>query len=107
MNTGTKIFKDSSEESYYISTTEKLSAKEFGGAIRSHWGIKNKNHYVRDVSMNEDKSRIRINPQNMVKLRSFGLNLMRRNKVRNVSQELFKNGLNLNKLWKYSDLVDL
>jgi len=61
------------EIAYYVSTTT-FSAKKFGQIIQGHWGIENKNHYVKDVSMGEDKSRIRNNPQNMARLRSFALN---------------------------------
>jgi hypothetical protein len=38
--------------------------------------------------MGEDRSRIRCNPQIFAKLRSFALNILRKNKVENVSGEL-------------------
>src|SRR4051794_12302261 len=34
----------------------------FGEAVRSHWGIENRSHYVRDVTFGEDASRTRIKP---------------------------------------------
>lgn len=100
-DTKEKIMKASAELAYYASTTGKLAAKEFGAAIRNHWGIENRNHYVRDVSMNEDKSRIRVNPENFIALRSFSLNIMRNNNVKNVSSELYKNALNMKRIFKY------
>ncbi len=41
--------------------------------------------------MNEDKSRIRNNPGIFAKLRSFALNILRVNKVKNIADELFYN----------------
>lgn len=92
-NTKTKVYENSDEISYYIATAP-LNAKQDCEAIRLHWGIENRNHYVRDVSMNEDGSRIRINPQNFAKLRSFALNILRANQTTNVQLELFENCLN-------------
>ena len=80
-NTKSKTWENSDETSFYISTTV-LSAKEFGLAIRNHWGIENRNHHVRDVTMKEDKSRIRTNPHIFARLRSFAINILRKNNVR-------------------------
>jgi predicted transposase YbfD/YdcC len=102
--TKTKSWKNSDETSFYIATTV-LRAQVFGQAIRNHWGIENSNHYVRDVTMGEDKSRIRINPHIFAKLRSFALNILRRNNVQNVSMELFNNGLNLNNVLNYVGIL--
>lgn len=59
-NTKTKSWKERNETAYYISTIA-LSAQIFNKAIREHWLTENSNHYVRDVAMLEDSSRIRIN----------------------------------------------
>jgi predicted transposase YbfD/YdcC len=98
--TKTKTWQNSEETSFYISTFV-LSAQEFCQAIRDHWGIENRNHYVRDVTMGEDKSRIRTNPHIFAKLRSFALNILRKNKVENVSLALFENGMNLDNVLNY------
>jgi predicted transposase YbfD/YdcC len=103
LNTKTKVWNKTHEISFYISTAE-LTAEEFGTAIRRHWGIENKNHYVRDVSMGEDASRIRVNPGIMAKLKSFALNIMRADKVRNIKQELFKNAMNIANIWSYTGI---
>lgn len=102
--TKTKTWKPSDETSFYISTVA-LSASEFAQAIRDHWGIENRNHYVRDVTMGEDKSRIRTNPHIFAKLRSFALNILRKNKVENVSLELFENSLNLDNVLGYVGIL--
>lgn len=92
------------ERSYYISTI-RLTAREFAKAIRGHWAIENKNHCVKDISMNEDKSRIRIKPDLFARLRSFALNVMRTNQAENINQELYKNGLNIERLFSYDKLI--
>jgi len=100
-NTKKKQWGKSCEISYHISTI-KLTAKESAKAVRQHWGIENRNHYVRDVAMNEDKSRIRVNADRFVRLRSFALNILRANEVENISQELFRNGLNIERIFGYN-----
>jgi len=99
-NTKRKIWEPSHETSFYISTTI-LSAEVFCQAIRNHWDIENGNHYVRDVTLGEDKSRIRTNPHIFAKLRSFALNILRVNNVENVSLELFANSMNISRVLNY------
>ena len=103
-DTKTKTWQNSDETSFYISTIV-LSAQEFCQAIRNHWGIENSNHYVRDVTMGEDKSRIRTNPHIFAKLRSFALNILRKNKVENVSLELFDNCMDLDNVLNYAGVL--
>jgi len=84
----------STEYSYYV-YTENVSAKEGNNIIRKHWSIENTQNHVRDEIMDEDKSRIRVKPVNMMILRSFALNTLRIKGVENVKQTLYKNSLNL------------
>lgn len=100
-NTKTKQFELSEEIALYVSTTDRFSAKEFGAIIRSHWGIENSNHYVKDVSLHEDFSRIRKNPENIATLRSFALNLLRLNHESNISQALYRNAVNISRVLSY------
>jgi predicted transposase YbfD/YdcC len=102
-DTKAKSWKHSDETSFYIATTI-LRAQEFCRAIRNHWGTENRNHYVRDVSLREDHSRIRINPHIFAKLRSFALNILRKNQVSNVSLELFDNCMDFDRLLNYDDI---
>jgi len=99
-DTRTNHWKRSHETAYYLSTHWD-SASEFANAIRGHWGIENREHYVRDVTLKEDASRIRQNPGIFARLRSFALNLLRKNKVTNVSEALFDNALNLDLVFEY------
>jgi hypothetical protein len=54
-------------------------------AIRHHWHIENRSHYVRDGSFAEDASRIRRNPGIFARLRSFASNILRFNGIDNIS----------------------
>ncbi len=104
-DTRSKRYIDSFEEAYYISTV-KLSASDYNQVIREHWGIENRDHYVRDTAMEEDKSRIRKNSEIMSKLRSIALNVMRANKVKNIRNELFANAQKIDRLWRYRYLLN-
>ena len=94
------MWKRREETSYYV-CSGRISAKKAGHAIRSHWGIENRNHYVRDVSMFEDASRIRINPGIFARARSFALNILRTNGEKNIADALWNNALNFNRLLQY------
>lgn len=102
-DTKNKKWKNTHETSFYVSTAV-LKAKKLSRGTRGHWGTENKNHYVRDVSMGEDGSRIRRNPHIFAKLRSFALNILRKNNVKNVSRELFRNCMNIDRLFDYAGI---
>jgi predicted transposase YbfD/YdcC len=59
---------------------ERAGAKELLGLIRDHWGIENGLHYVRDVTLREDASRIRRGsaPEMMAALRNVIVFLFKR-----------------------------
>jgi len=68
----------SSETRYYI-TSLPNDATRILHAVRSHWGIENALHWVLDVVMNEDDSRIRKDhaPENIAALKRFALSLLK------------------------------
>jgi predicted transposase YbfD/YdcC len=87
---------------YYVSSATGLSARTWGDIIRGHWGIENRQHYVRDVTCDEDRSRIRDNPGIMARTRSFALNIIRHNGVTNVAQALWNGALSLDTILAYN-----
>lgn len=75
-----------------------LDAPTAARAVRAHWGIENRAHYVRDVTLAEDASRIRQQPGIMARIRSLALNILRANGVKNVRQAVYANALSLDRL---------
>lgn len=71
---------------YYICSLRHPSAERVQAAVRAHWGIENSLHWVIDMAMREDESRIRTDnaPANMAVLRHIALNLIRADKTRKV-----------------------
>jgi predicted transposase YbfD/YdcC len=96
-------WKRRSETAYYVAT-HRYSVEVFAEAIRGHWGVENRNHHVRDVTLREDASRIRRNPGIFARLRSFTLNILRKNQITNVSEALYDNALRLDNLLDYAGI---
>jgi predicted transposase YbfD/YdcC len=63
---------------YYI-TSAALTAAAAAQAVRSHWGIENRLHWVLDVVFKDDQSRLRTGhgARNMAVVRHFAINLVR------------------------------
>jgi predicted transposase YbfD/YdcC len=63
---------------YYISSAP-LTAKTAAQAVRGHWGIENRLHWVLDVTFKDDLSRVRKGhgAKNMAVVRHFAINLVR------------------------------
>jgi len=102
-DTRKKNWQTTQETAYYL-CTKKISATEANKTVRNHWGIENRIHHVRDTRMNEDASRIRKNPCIFGLLRSFALNLMRFNKIENISLALYDNALSLDRVLGYQGI---
>ena len=63
---------------YYLSSA-RLSAAQFARAVRAHWGIENRLHWIMDVVFHDDLMRLRTEhgPANMATIRHAALNLIR------------------------------
>lgn len=74
------------EKRYYLSSLNQ-DAKETAHAVRSHWHIENKLHWVLDVAFREDASQIKRDngAQNLAVIRHAAINLLRRDKQSKVS----------------------
>lgn len=103
-STKEKEYKNRNETAIYVANYE-VDAKQAYELIRRHWFIENKDHHVRDVTLKEDESRIRINPENISTLRSFALNVLRKNKIENINGELYENSLDYYKLYSYQHFI--
>ena len=75
--------KISTERRYYLSSLP-LDIDRFARAVRSHWGIENKLHWILDVHMGEDPSRARSGyaAENLATLRRLALNLLKSEKTK-------------------------
>jgi predicted transposase YbfD/YdcC len=67
------------ERRYYLSSAT-LDAKTFAAAVRAHWHIENRLHWVLDVVFHDDLARLRTGngPQNMAIVRHFAMNILRK-----------------------------
>lgn len=63
---------------YYLSSAP-LSARDCARAVRAHWGIENRLHWVLDVVFHDDLVRLRTanGPANMATIRHAAINLIR------------------------------
>lgn len=104
LNTKTKQYNNRSETAFYL-CNRIVDAAKAHQAVINHWSIENRNHYVRDVSLKEDDSRIRKNAYNISVLRSVAINVLRKNNITNVKGELYENSLNWTKVFSYPQVI--
>ncbi len=68
-------------------TPDTASPGELADALRAHWGIENRLHWIRDVTFAEDLSQIRAGhgPAVMAALRNLAISLHRRASAANIA----------------------
>ncbi|MGB8529249.1 MAG: ISAs1 family transposase [Rhodoplanes sp.] len=71
--------KISTEVAYLVTslTAAKAGSERLLHLARAHWGIENRLHYVRDVSMDEDRCRVRAGARPLAAVRNLVLHLIR------------------------------
>ena len=71
-------------------SAKKANASDLLALNRGHWGIENQLHWVRDVTMGEDKCRARTGqgPENLATLRNTALTLLRTNGYKAIAPTL-------------------
>jgi predicted transposase YbfD/YdcC len=91
------------QTAYYL-LSSRISAERLSDAVRAHWGVENRLHWMLNVVMNEDrvKSRLDNSPYNLAILRHMALNLMQRDG----SPVSLRSKFNL-AAWKEEFLADL
>lgn len=88
----TGLLHHSTETAFYVSNAP-ITATRAADAIRAHWRIENTSHYSRDVTMGEDRSRIRTNPAVFARLRSFAFNILKASPTNTLSQDRYRAAL--------------
>jgi len=86
------LLRHAAETAFYVSNRP-VTATRAAEAIRAHWKIENTSHYSRDVTLGEDRSRIRTNPGVFARLRSFAFNILKAKQTDTLSQDRFRTGL--------------
>jgi predicted transposase YbfD/YdcC len=98
--TGTRAGKPYEQIAYYISSLS-LHAEQFAQGIRGHWGIENRLHWVKDVVLQEDSSRIRLGnaPANLSLIRSLAIAIFRYNGYSSITTAVRMIGHNLEQIF--------
>jgi predicted transposase YbfD/YdcC len=92
------------ERRYFLSSLP-LGVETFARAVRGHWGVENKLHWVLDVCFREDQSRARTGyaAENLATLRRLALNMLKGEKTKKRGIR----GKQLNASWDHPYLLRL
>jgi predicted transposase YbfD/YdcC len=71
---------ETGSETRYFITSLGADARQLAAAVRAHWGIENRLHWVLDMTFREDESRIRKDnaPHNAAILKHMALNMLKK-----------------------------
>lgn len=89
---GGQAIKAEAEVTYAITSLppERADAAALLRALRGHWGIENRAHWVRDVTFDEDRCQVRSGaaPQAFAACRNLAIALLRRRGHDNIAEAL-------------------
>lgn len=95
--------KTTREVRYFITSVSRsrADAAQLLKWARGHWSIENRSHYVRDVTLGEDASRIRkgSGPEVMAGLRNAAIGFLRTLGTTNIAEEIRRNSSRVNALF--------
>jgi predicted transposase YbfD/YdcC len=103
--------KTSHETRYFITSVSRAVA-DAGQLLqwaRGHWSIENRSHYVRDVTLGEDASRIRkrSGPQVVAALRNATISFLRATGATNIAEAIRRNASQVSQLFARLGIVKL
>lgn len=105
-NPATGMLRRTTERAFYVCNAP-ATAERAAAAIRGHWGIENTSHYARDVTLGEDRSRIRTKPGVFARLRSFAFNINKANRSGTMNQDRYRAALSgLENLLKFKGVAE-
>jgi predicted transposase YbfD/YdcC len=92
------------ERRYYLASLP-LGIEALARAVRGHWGVENKVHWIMDVYFREDQSRARTvyAAENLATLRHLALDLLKQEKTKKRGIR----GKQLNASWDHAYLLRL
>jgi len=98
------------ETTYLIGS---MDTRQYGPEVflkinRAHWGIENRLHYVKDVSLGEDACRVRTksSPQVLAGVRNAVVSLFRRDGWTNIAAALRHHAVKISKAFKLIGIAE-
>lgn len=87
----------------------RANAAELLALWRGHWGIENREHWVRDTHWREDRCRVRLGrgAHNLAAFRNAAINLLRLAKTTNLAATLRENAYRVERLFARLGILKL
>lgn len=90
---------------HYYASNRSLPAEISFQAIRRHWYIGNKLHYVKDAAFQEDANIKRVNPFVFAKCIDFSLNRLRKSGFKNIKNKIYEISLKIENLFNNKNIT--
>jgi predicted transposase YbfD/YdcC len=107
----TKDGKTTTEVRSFVTSVPRSEAdgERLLGWVRGHWAIENRSHYVRDVTLGEDASRIRkgSGPEVMAAVRNATIGFLRLTGASNIAAAVRRNASRIGELFTKLGILKL